>query len=68
MGKQQTFAGEAWKRKSKVTRGKRFLSEMPETALSRDCQEPGASERMFALANLYAVRHRLMPPQASVSI
>ena len=28
MGKQQTFAGEAWKRKGKVTRRERFLSEM----------------------------------------
>jgi len=28
MAKQQTFAGEAWKRKGKVTRRERFLSEM----------------------------------------
>ena len=28
MGKQQTFAGEAWKRKGKVTRRERFLAEM----------------------------------------
>ena len=28
MGEQQTFAGEAWRRKGKVTRRERFLAEM----------------------------------------
>ena len=28
MGKQQTFASEAWSRKGKVTRRERFLAEM----------------------------------------
>lgn len=89
MGRQRTFASEAWIRKIRkggVTRRERFLALIvpcshPDSGVGQ--RTPGGnkalsqpwrkihqarSPTMFALADLYALRHRLLPPGATCTL
>ena len=72
--KQTTFTSLAWSNKGKVTRRHRFLAEMDAVMGFTTVRYHGMAKNlakayaMFALANLYLVRRRLMPPRATCAL